>query len=205
MVEKYKLRLAVGVTVLLITIWLVFARRVWDWVGQTLLACSVALIVWTAVLRKKEPARLLEFFLKSLIVSYMVTSVFWFVMLGVTSPWYYAFLNQNLLMNILIFTVLPLALLPVAISVLVYGIFRIRLKAWEFLLSSWYVVTFVVFTAYQLWWSLVIRPNLPDFYYSSIAGAIALSIGLVILAFIIAGVLTIIYAVLLTPESEPPP
>jgi len=204
-VEKYKLNLAVGFTVLLITIWLIWARRVWDWTGQLLLLGAIVLIVWTLLVREKKPAKLLEFFIGSLVVSYVVTSIFWFVLLSITSPWYYAYLNPELLMNILVFNVLPLALLPTAVSVIIYGVLRIKLRAWEFFLSSWYVSVFVVFTGYQVWWALYVQPYLPEFYYSSIAGAIALTLGLVLLAFLIAGILTIVYVMLKKPKSEPPP
>jgi len=205
MVEKYKLNLAVGFTILLITIWLISAHRVWDWMGQLLLVGAVVLIVWTLLVREKKPAKLLEFFIRSLVVSYVVASIFWFVRLSLTSPWYYTYLNLELLMNILIFNVLPLALLPTAVSVIIYGVFRIRLRAWEFFLSSWYVSIFGVFTGYQIWWTLCVQPYLPDFYYSSIAGAIALALGLVLLAFLIAGILTIVYVALKRPKIEPPP
>jgi len=204
-VAKYKLNLAVGFTILFITIWLISARRVWDWVGQLMLTGAVVLIAWTVVWREKKPAKLLEFFIKSLVVSYVATSMFWFGMLAIVSPSYFAYLNGELLMSILIFTVLPLALLPVAVAVLIYGKFRVRLKTWEFFLSIWYVTVFAVFNGYQLWWSLFIRPNLPDFYYSSVAGAIALAILLMFLAFFIAGGVTVVYAILGQPQTEPPP
>jgi len=205
MAEKYKLNLAVGLTILLITVWLIWARRVWDFVGQILLVAAIALITWTIMLKEKKHARLLEFFVKSLVVSSVATSIIWFLILAIASPWYFAYLNLQLLMNLLVFDVLPISLLPTAISVMIYGIFRIRLKAWEFLLSSWYVSVFVVFTAYQVWWTLFVRPYLPEFYYSSVAGAIALALGLVLLAFLIAGALTIAYDLVKRPKEEPPP
>jgi len=205
MVEKYKLNLAVGLTILLITFWLIWARRVWDWTGQLLLLGAIALIIWTLLLREKKPAKLLEFFLKSLVVSYVATGIVWFVWMGFTSPRYYTYLNLDYLMNTLVLVVLPLSLFPAAISVLIYGRFRIKLKPWEFLLSSWYVSMFVIFTIYQVWWSLFVLPYLPEFYYSSIAGAIAFTLLLTLLAFLIAGILTIIYVILKRPKSEPPP
>jgi len=205
MVEKYKLNLAVGFAILLITIWLIWARRVWDWTGNLLLLGAIVLIIWTLLVKEKKPAKLLEFFIKSLVASYVVTSIFWFILLGITAPWYFANLNLELLMNILVFSVFPLALLPTAVSVIIYGVFRIKLRAWEFFLSSWYVSVFAVFTIYQVWWSLFVRPHLPEFYYSSVAGAIALALGLVLLSFLIAGILTIVYVILKKPKSEPPP
>jgi len=204
-VEKYKLNLAVGFTILLITIWLIGARRVWDWTGQLLLIGATVLIIWTLLLREKKPAPLLEFFIKSLVVFYAATSIIWFVWLGITAPLFYVYLNLEHLTNQLVLVVLPLSLFPVAISVIIYGIFRIKLKAWEIFLSSWYASMFVVFTAYDVWYSLYVEPYLPEFYYSSIAGAIVLTLGFVFLSFLIAGILTIIYATLKKPKIQPPP
>jgi hypothetical protein len=204
MLEKYKLNLAVGLTILLIAVWLISAGRVWDWEGQLLLLVAVVLIIKTLITREKKPAKLLEFFIKGLIVSYIATCIFWFARLIIESPGYLAYLNLELLMNILILNVLPLSLLPVAVAVTVYGIFKIKLRAWEFFLSSWYVTVFVVFAVYELWESIYVRPYLPEFYYSSIAGAIALALGLALLSFLIAGILTIIYTILKRKKIEPP-
>jgi len=203
MVEKFKLNLIVGFTILLVTVSLIWTHRVWDWTGNLLLLAAIVLIVWTLIVREKKPAKLLEFVIKSLIVSYVSTSIIWFINLTMRSPWYYSYLNSELLMNILIYNILPLALLPVAIAVIIYGIFRTKLRAWEMFLSSWYVTVFTVFTIYQVWWTLYVKPHL-EFYYSSSAGAIALALVLVFLAFIIAGILTIIYAVLKTQKINEP-
>lgn len=205
MIEKYKLNLAVGFTILLITIWLILAKRVWDWTGQLLLLGAIALIIWTLVLREKKPAKLLEFFIKSLVISYVTTGIIWFIWLRITTPHIYAFLNLEYLMNTLVLVVLPLSLFPVAISVGIYGKFRVKLKAWEFFISSWYVSVFLVFTIYQVWWSIFVRPYLPKFYYSSIAGAMALALSFVFLSFLIAGIFTIVYVILKKPKSEPSP
>lgn len=204
MVEKFKLNLIVGFVILLVTVWLIWTHRVWDWTGNLLLLAATVLIVWTLLVREKKPAKLLEFFLKSLIISYVVTSIIYFINLTITSPWYYSYLNSELLVGILIYNVLPLALLPVAIAVIIYGIFKTKLRAWEIFLSSWYVTVFTVFTIYQVWWTLYVQPYLPEFYYSSIAGAIALALGLVFLSFIIAGILTIIYVVLKRQKINEP-
>jgi len=196
MVEKYKLNLIVAFTILLITIWLIWASRVWDWTGYLLLIGSILLIVDTLIKKEKKPAKLLEFFVKSLVVCYVVTSIIWFIRLHFTSPQTYAYLDLELLMNLLIFNILPLSLFPVAISVIIYGIFRTKLKPWEIFLSSWYASMFVVFNIYSVWYSIYVRPYLPEFYYSSIAGAIGIVFGLVFLSFLITGILTIVYLVL---------
>lgn len=204
MVEKYKLNLIAASAFLLITIWLIWTSRVWDFVGRLMLASGIALIAWTLFKKEKKQAKLLEFFIKSLVVSYLATSIIWFVSLAIASPWYYSYLNLGLLTNILIINILPAALLPVAIAVMVYGIFRTKLRAWEMLLSSWYVIVFVVFAVYQVWWSLYVQPYLPDFYYSSIAGAIALALGLVFLSFIISGILTVMYVIFKRQKATVP-
>ena len=196
MVEKYKLNLVVAFTILLITIWLMWARRVWDWTGYLLLLGAILLIMNTLTKKEKKPAKLLEFFIKSLVVCYVATSIIWFIQLNFTSSQTYAYLDLELLMNMLIFNVLPLSLFPVAISVIIYGIFRTKLKPWEIFLSSWYASMFVVFNIYSIWYSIYVRPYLPEFYYSSIAGAMALAFGLVFLSFLITGILTTVYLVL---------
>jgi len=198
MVEKYKLNLAVGFTILLITIWLIWARRVWDWTGQLLLLVAIVLIIRTLLLREKKPAKLLEFFVKSLVIFYVATCIIWFVWMGLTSPRYYAYLDLEYLMNTLVLVVLPLSLFPVAISIIIYGIFRILLKPWEIFLSSWYASMFVVFTIYQV-------SSEPASPYSSIAGAIGAVLGQVFQSFIIAGILTLVYVTLKKPKIEPPP
>ena len=196
MVEKHKLNLAVGLSILLITIWLIWARGWGGWTGQLPLLFAIVLILWTLLLREKKPTKLLEFFVKSLLICYAATSIILFVWLGITSPWYYAELNPDPLMNTLVFIVLPLALLPVAISVIIYGVFKIKLRAWEFFLSSWYVSMFIVFVGYYWWWwPLYVEPYLSEFYYSSFASWIAFMLFLAFLAFLIAGILTIFYVI----------
>jgi len=204
MVEKYKLNLLVVFMILLIAIWLIGARMVWDWVGQLLLLGVAVLVVKTLLLKEKRQARLLEFFLKSLVASYVATSIIWFVWLGVTSPQIYVDPNFEYLMNTLVLVALPLSLLPVAISVIICGIFRIKLKAWEIFLSSWYVSMFAVFMNYNVWWSLYIHPYLPEFYYSPLASWMGLILNLVFLSFLIAGIITIIYTILKKPKNEQP-
>lgn len=196
MVEKYKLNLIVAFTILLITIWLIWASRVWDWTGYLLLLGSILLIINTLIKKEKRPAKLLGFFVKSLVVCYVTASIVWFVHLHFTSPQTYAHLDLELLMNMLIFNVLPLSFFPVAISVVVYGIFRKKLKPWEIFLSSGYASMFAVFSIYSVWYSIYVQPHLPEYYYSSVAGAIAITFGLVFLSLLIAGIITIIYLIL---------
>jgi len=57
MVEKYKLNLIVAFTILLITIWLIWARRVWDWTGYLLLLGSILLIMNTLIKKRDEASQ----------------------------------------------------------------------------------------------------------------------------------------------------
>lgn len=202
MVEKYKLNLLVAFIILLIVVWLIGVRLVWDWVGMLLLLGVAVLIVRTLLLREKKQAKLLEFFLKSLIVSFVATAIIWFVWMGLASPSYYTLLNLDRLMNALIIYTLPLSLLPVAISVIIYGVFRTKLKVWEIFLSSWYVSLFTVFLIYSVWWSLYVHPYLPEFYYSPFASWMGSILGLVLLSFLIAGIIAVIYMVIEKSSSE---
>jgi len=204
MVEKYKLNLAVGFTILLITIWLISTKKVWDWTGNLLLIGAIALIMWTLLLREKKQARLLEFFIKSLVVSYAATGIIWLVWLRITSLSYYTYLDLEFLMNQL-FLVLLISLFPVAFSVIVYGIFQIRLKPWEIFLSSWYTSFALIIIASSIWSALQPPPPPGEFHYSSIAGAIAFALGLLFLSLLMAGIITIVYVTLKKPKEEPPP
>ncbi len=132
----------------------------------------------------------------SLFCMHAAVGIIWFIQLSITSPQTFAYLSLELLMNILIFNILPLSLFPVAVSVIIYGIFRTKLKPWEIFLSSWYASVFVVFNIYSIWYSIYVLPYLPEFYYSSIARAIAIWMGLVFLSFLISGILRVVYLVL---------
>jgi hypothetical protein len=74
----------------------------------------------------------------------------------------------------------------------------IRLRAWEFFLLSWFVAMFVVFVGYYWWWwPLYVEPYLPEFSYSAPGAGIAFMLFLLLpLAFLIAGILTIVYVIL---------
>jgi len=203
MVEKFKLNLLVAFIILLITILLIRARLVWDWVGQLLLLGIAILTIRTLLVRERKPAKLLEFFVKSFAVFYVATCIIWFVWLRITSPLFYTYLDLELLVNQLIL-VLFLSLFPVAFSVIVYGIFRVKLRPWEIFLSSWYASFALIIIGSYIWSALQPPPPPSEFYYSSFAGAIALALGLVFLSLIIAGILTVIYMVLKRQKINEP-
>jgi hypothetical protein len=196
-VEKYKLNLTVAFTILLITIWLIWVRP-WYFVGQPLLLGAILLIMNTLIKKEKKPAKLLEFFLKSLVVFYVATSIIWFVRLRITSPQIYAHLDLEYLMDTLVLSVLPLSLFPVAISVIIYGIFRTKLKPWETFLSSWYVSLFGILIISLIWWS--IQWTLPVSFY---AGMALLFISL-ILSLLSAVICTIVYAKYKKTQTQKP-
>ena len=76
MVEKFKLQLILGFSILLVTVWLIWAHRVWEWMGNLLLLGATVLIVRALLMRERKPAKLLEFFVRSLIVSYLMEFLF---------------------------------------------------------------------------------------------------------------------------------
>jgi hypothetical protein len=168
------------------------------------LACGIAPIVWALLRKEEKTAKLLEFSIKSLVISYVITSVIWFVSYGVVSHWQYAYFSLSGFIHAMFYIIVPRSLLPVAISIIIYGIFRARLRSWEILLSSWYMFIYAVSAAYNVWWTLFIQPYLHDFYYSG-AGALALDMLLALLAFLVAGVFTFAYMELKEQEEEPPP
>jgi len=197
LVEKYGLNL-VALAILVASTWLILALGIRDSIGNLLLGSVIALFIWV-LLGSKERAKLNEFLVKSLVVSYVMTSIIWFVSLGSLSLVYSAFSGLWL-----VYIIFPRSLLPVAIYVIIYGIFRAKLSPWKILLPSWYVSIFVVFAAYSVWLTLCVQPYLHNFY-SSGAGAIALDMLLVFLAFFIAVISTVVYVIFKGSKEEPPP
>jgi hypothetical protein len=150
-----------------------------------------------------KTANLVVFFIRSFFISYVLTSIIWFVSLEVMAPPYFAYSGSWFFIYSLIYVILPRSLLPVAISAIVYGIVKTKLKPWGILLSTWCVSVFVVFAAYDIWWSLFVQPNI-NHSYSSGAGAIVLGMLLVFLAFFIACVLSVFYLVIRKPDEKLP-
>ena len=150
------------------------------------------------VLLRERTSKPFAFFFNGFLVSFMLTSVIWFVTLGIAARAFSFSLGPLLFMYSLAYVVLPRALLPVAISAIVYGITKAKLKPWEILLSTWYFSISAVRAAYDAWWLIFVQPYLHDFY-SSGAGAIALDIFLTFLAFLIACVFSFAYLVIKKP------
>lgn len=175
--EKYRLNLLVAFVILATIIGLIVARAVSDWVGLPLLYAAGAVAFTSLLIREKEPVRLSRFFVRSLAISYVVSVVIWFVWVFATSSSFssaiYNFFNPVSLVSALIFSVFPLSLLPTAISVIIYGIFRIRLRVWEIFLSSWYVSIFIAYAA-----------GISDFLWRVLLGLLAAGIANIVYVFL---------------------
>jgi len=254
MVEKSKKTLVFAFVILLIAVWLILFRSVWDFVARLLLASAVVLTVWGLLKKEKgrlnlaitllallgvawlvwaenvsilhvlpllvfavlavrwilrdeaKPARLLGFFIKTFTLFLIGTGFAYFIVwLGVVAPHTYSVYPVNALFEMGVVFIYPIALLLEAISIVVYGIFRIKLKPWEIFLSSWYVsIVGSIFLVFAMW-----MPRTPASPYSSLASAIGVFLGLLfgalLIAGIIAGITTIVYVTLKGPRGEPPP
>lgn len=203
--EKGRLNLAITLLALLGVAWLVWVENVSFLFVLPLLVFAVLAVRW--VLRDEaKPARLLGFFVKTFTLFLIGTGFAYFIVwLGVAAPYTYSVYPVNALFEMGMVFIYPIALLLEAISIVIYGIFRIKLKPWEIFLSSWYVsIVGSVFLVFALW-----MPRTPASPYSSLASAIGVFLGLafgsLLIASIIAGITTIIYRILREPREEPPP
>lgn len=131
---------------------------------------------------KTEPPSLLRFFVVTFTLFLIVTGIAYFIWLNVTMLAYFSFLLE--LERGLILFVIPVSLLLEAISIIIYGAFKIRLKPWQIFLSIFYVSVFAV-------WILI--PHTLASRYSSFAGALNEPLAALILSLLIAGILTILY------------
>lgn len=190
MVGEYELNWTAILAFILITIWLVFPRITWMFTSQLLLEVGIALFIWV---RLEKKARLLQFFVKSFAISYLANCIVFFAF-SVFSLWIFYRPSIMGLIDLLIFNVLPLSLLPVAITVIIYGLFVERLKLWEIFFPSWYVSLFVVLTIYEIWLFYFVKPYLPEFYYSSFAARLAYILSVLLpTSFLYAVIFTIAY------------
>jgi len=200
--EKGKLNLAIALLALFGVAWLVWVANVSFLHVLPLLVFLVLVVRW--MLRDEaKSARLLGFFVKTFAL-FLVGSGFalFIVWLGVVAPYLYSVYSVGALFEMGMVFVYPIALLLEAVSIVVYGVFRIKLKPWEIFLSSWYVSVFAsTILVFVLW-----MPRTPASPYSSIAGAIGLVLGLVfgslLIACIIAGISTVVYVIFREPKEE---
>ena len=201
MIGKFKLNLAAAIIILAFSLWLTWGVQIWGSVSQMLQGIAVSIII--IALLKERTSKPVAFFFKGFLVSFVVTSVIWFVTLVIAAGYFSFSLGLLLFIYSLAYVILPRALLPVAISAVVYGITKAKLKPWEILLSTWYFSIFAVRAAYDVWWLIFVQPYLHDFYASG-SGAIALDIFLTFLAFLVACVFSFAYLVLKKPSNKYP-
>jgi len=203
--ERNKLNLAITLLALLGIAGLVWAQNVSILHVLPLLVFAMVTVKWT-LRDKTKPARLLGFFVKTYTLFLIATGIAYFIVwLGIVAPQTYVVYPVNAIVEIGMVFIFPISLLLGAISIVIYGIFRIKLKPWEIFLSSWYASIFVsIFAVFAIW-----MPRTPASPYSSIAGAIGVVLNLVFLSLliagIVAGILTIVYVILKEPTEEPPP
>jgi len=196
---------AVAVVLLALGFWLTWGLRAWGSVAVLLHGFAVALVVWVLFAAGGKPSGLLVFVGKGFVVSLVLTSVLWFVGVLVWVSWFpFGFVFWVFVVGFG-YNVLPLSLLPVAISVTAYGVFKKRLHALLILFSSWYVAVYAVFAAYDVWWSVFILPYFSEPPYFGGAGPILRDMLLVFLAFVVACVFTGIYVGLKKPKRVPSP
>lgn len=201
MPDRRTLNLIIAVTILIITIWLTWATRTWDSAGQLLQAFAIALVTWTLLEKQEKPATLLEFAVESLAISFAATTATWFTSLGLLLPLYFTLLGTWGITSTLTYILLPRSLLSVAVSIIIYGTFKTKLKPWQILLTTWYTSIYAVSAAYTIWWAIFIQPYLQHIYTSG-AGAIALDMLLAVLALIPATIFSIIYLTLKRTREE---
>lgn len=197
---KFKLSLAVAIIILAGSLWLTWSVQMWSSVSQLLQGIAVFIIIWT--LLKERTSKPFAFFFNGFLVSYLLTSITWFVSLVVAAGYFSFSLGPVIFIYSLVYVILPRVLLPVAISAIVYGITKSKLKPWEILLSTWYMSIFAVRAVYEVWWIIFVQPYLQDFYTSG-AGAMALDIFLIFLAFLVACIFSFAYLVLKKPLNKP--
>lgn len=201
--SKLVLTVAVAVVLLGLSFWLTWGLQALGSLMLLLQGCAVALVIWGLFARDGKPVGLLEFVVKGFAVTVLLTIVLWFVSAWIWGSWlFYSFLLDFIFWTVL--RALPFSLLPVAISVIAYGVFRKELEAWLILLSSWCVAVFGVFAVFDVWLFVFVQPYLSGPSYSSGAGAILREMLLVFVAFVVACVFTGVYVGLRKSRQSPP-
>jgi len=194
--ESDKLSLGIMLLVLLGIAWLIWVWNVSVFIVLPILVLAVVAVKWI-LSPKTEPARLLGFFVKTFTLFLIGTGIAYSIWLKSTMPAHLSFRFQMELEYGIIFFVIPVSLLLESISVLIYGIFKTKLKPWEVFLSSFYVTAFVSFTVW------IFMQRAPASYYSSAASAIGAFLWSLILSLFIAGitagVLTVVYSIFKQP------
>jgi len=137
--------------------------------------------------KKRKSVSFLKFLVVGFVICYVASGIVWSIWLAIWFPSYFTGGRPQDHVNTLVLNILPLAALPLAISVISYGIFRRKMNPFGILLSSWYVSTGEVLTFFYIVLASAYgtRAYIPDLPLPEFA----------FFSFLIAGVLTIVYFV----------
>jgi hypothetical protein len=211
MVDKSKLNLAISLLILLGIVWLIWTSGISIIVRLPLLLVAIIAIKW--ILRDKtKPVRLLEFFAKTFALFLTVTSIGYFVVwLSLTAPDTYSVYPVNAIVETGMVFILPISLLLEAISIIIYGIYKIKLKAWEIFLSSWYVSLvgpFAILSIYHVFYPIPYTPPPEETYgipgSASLGAGISALLNIIILSLLPAAICTILYIKYKKPPTQKP-
>ncbi|MFB0514751.1 MAG: hypothetical protein ACETVQ_04155 [Candidatus Bathyarchaeia archaeon] len=200
--EKNKLNLAITLLASLGIAWLIWIENVSILHGLPLLVFAIVAVKW--ILRDKaKPSRLLGFFVKTFTLFLMGTGVAYFIVwLGITAPYTYGVYTIHAIVETGMVFIFPISLLLEAISIIIYGIFKIKLRAWEIFLASWYVSIFVILVIYAVWLILYPPWKPGKFYYTTFAASIAPLIPFPYYALLPAAICTIVYIKYKKPQIQ---
>jgi len=207
--EKNKLNLAITLLVLLVIAWLIWIGNVSILHSLPLLVLTVAAVKWT-LRNKAEPARLLGFFVKTFALFFTIASVAYFIVwLGIAAPHTYSVYPVHAIVETGMVFIFPISFLLEAISIIIYGMYKIKLKAWEIFLSSWYVSLvgpFGILAIYYVFYPIPYTPPPEEIY--GIPGSASLGAGIfalftiIILSLLPAAICTILYTKYKKPQTQ---
>jgi len=162
---------------------------------------------------KTKPARLLGFFVKTFALFFIVASVAYFIVwLGITTPHTYSVYPVHAIVETGMVFILPISFLLEAISIIIYGVYRIKLKAWEIFLSSWYVSLvgpFAILSIYHILCPIPSTTPTQETYppppgSASLGAGIAALFAFFILPLLPAAICTILYIKYKKPPTQKP-
>lgn len=193
MVKKGNLNLAMALLTLLAIVCLIWEEKVHILYGLPLLVFVIVAITWI-VRHEAKPARLLGFFVKTFTLFLIVTGAAYFIVWsGILASHTYTVYPIHAVFETGMVFILPISLFLEAASILIYGVYRIKLRAWEIFVSSWIVSTFVIFAVYAVW-LFIYPPWKPDgVYYTSFAASVAPLLSIPFYSIFPAAVCTIVY------------
>ena len=200
--ENNKLNLAITLLGLFGIAWLIWLENVNIVYGLPLLLFAIVAVKWT-LRDKTKPARLLGFFVKTFTLFLIGAGVAYFiVLLGIAASYTYGVYPIHAIVETGMVFIFPISLLFEAISIIVYGIYRIKLRAWEIFLSSWYVSILAIFVIYAVWLILYPPWEPENFYYTTFAASIAPLAPFPYYALFPAAIFTIVYMKYKKPQNQ---